>query len=377
MKKFLTGILAATLIFAAGCDTHSGRSRKDVKLPQASEEPKSEPKEQVKNEIVVDGKKVKLDIDLYYENDELMLGAKNIADAIGATLTYTEGQNYIYMKRNLDYVSATVGETRIYTSNGEAELNVAPAVVDGVLVVPASMLEESFDISCELNEETGYVELEFSETEKQVQMKSIKEAYTDKDGNLLVSVDIAYPCLVNEKYPKAVSAVNKKMEEYAQQYLAEAKVNADDLEAEGIVPEENMETTHELGYRVSYYDGEVICYYLSSYIYSGGAHGMPYAEGYTYSLKEDRELTAADLVDLQGAEVREFVQTQFLKAYNSEDNRFFPGADEDIMSDTFAWKEYLAEDGYYFMVQPYALGPFSAGFIDCKVPVKEGVLKGN
>ena len=121
---------------------------------------------------------------------------------------------------------------------------------------------------------------------------------------------------------------------------------------------------------------------MSGYDYEGGAHGSPYRIALTFDAKTGQKLTAAKLFGTKKERLNEKVRRLYLAKYDKEgiNAGFYTSMNKD-KSDREYLKENLAQidfnQAFYikdgkavFYAEPYAVGPYAAGFIEVSANAK-------
>lgn len=125
-----------------------------------------------------------------------------------------------------------------------------------------------------------------------------------------------------------------------------------------------------------YLDENYVSFYQSSYVYLGGAHGMPYHIGYTFDLHTGEMLTLSDIVGNSETELKEIVTKHFAEYINTDPESFWENAVDTVRECTdMDSMFYLTEDGIVFYFEPYALACYAAGFQEVIIPYEEFDMK--
>ena len=116
---------------------------------------------------------------------------------------------------------------------------------------------------------------------------------------------------------------------------------------------------------------------LSGYTYLGGAHGTPYRSCLTFDAKTGEKLTAAKLFGISKKQLNNKVHKLYIAKFdkNNPNDVFYPVTrkefKEDIKNMNFNTDFYVKDNGKaVFYADPYALGPYAAGFIQVSATIK-------
>jgi len=127
---------------------------------------------------------------------------------------------------------------------------------------------------------------------------------------------------------------------------------------------------------ITYFDGDYFSFYMSMYDYQGGAHGMPYHNGYTFDLQTGEQLFLADLLENSEEELKDIVTRYFEEYIGRNPEEFWEDAVDTVRNTVCMDSEfYLNEDGIVFYYGPYDLACFAAGFQEVTVPYEAFRMK--
>ncbi len=158
--------------------------------------------------VIVDG--VALDTQVFIEDGVSMVAMRDIFEAVGMNVNWEGLNSNIYATKGSKQLKMTVGETA-YTKNGEqAELSVAPRIVDGKTYVPLRAVGDVLGADVDWNEDSKVITIttdnkesddEWKENTKSIDLGEEKEStveiteagdYTltgDYDGMVVVNCD--------------------------------------------------------------------------------------------------------------------------------------------------------------------------------------------
>lgn len=113
---------------------------------------------------------------------------------------------------------------------------------------------------------------------------------TEKKPRYAISIE--YPRISIPGNPKAERAINSVLEADAQKMAADfrsefAKIGQD-------APKDSPPWSYDSSYKVVYETDKLIVFLQSSYDYTGGAHGMPITEAFTFDLATGKRLHITD-----------------------------------------------------------------------------------
>lgn len=125
--------------------------------------------------------------------------------------------------------------------------------------------------------------------------------------------------------------------------------------------------------RIRYFDGTYVSFIQKGYDYSGGAHGLPYWEGYTFNLDTGERLLLMDILSNTEDELKDIVTKYFAEKIDENPSEFWADAKETV-HDTISLETtdfVLTEDGICFYMHPYNISAYAAGFQMVTVPYEE------
>ena len=137
--------------------------------------------------------------------------------------------------------------------------------------------------------------------------------------------------------------------------------------------EEGSEPLSELenNYTLSEQTDRYVTYITEGYIYTGGAHPMPWYFGTTFS-KIDGSIVGYDMfenTEQLAKIVTEHIKKQYIENFDLVEEMFELGEEDHFMlPENEPWIE---TDGIVFCYQTYEIAPYSAGMPLCKISKEE------
>lgn len=239
----------------------------------------------------------------------------------------------------------------------------APAVCIAETRVTVSKTEEA----AEQNSKNGAEGM-------QLTTKTYQKEYKTEEGRIYKEISFEYP------YAEDNSEAAKTLNQFYQKLLKKWKKSAAEnlIEAEEMIKQTDSTDNYyadDVKCKITANDENYICILQNGYDYSMGAHGMPYRYTYIFDAKTGKKVSAADLLGMSKKQVNEKVRGLYLKKFDKtqkeETSMFFPdrdGVKETLGQIDFNDNRYYVKDGKIrFYVEPYAVGPYAAGFIEVAV----------
>lgn len=209
-------------------------------------------------------------------------------------------------------------------------------------------------------------------------MEKIKEAIYSKENEdvVIYEGDISY-LTVDKHFPGADRINSILYENEAENAYAIPPDIAEEMEKEikeyGGCISWSYESKPS---RIYYFDGRYFSFYQDYYIFTGGAHGMPYRTGYTFDLQTGEELFLDDIISNSEEELKEIVTEYFTDYMAGMPGGFWEDAPEYVAENTdFESLFYLTEEGIVFYFGPYELACYAAGFQQVTIPYSEFEMK--
>jgi hypothetical protein len=136
---------------------------------------------------------------------------------------------------------------------------------------------------------------------------------------------------------------------------------------EGNEPNSSFEGSYSLSEQTDLY----VTYIAEGYVYTGGAHPMPWYYGTTFS-KTDGSIIGYDLFDdpeqLIGI-VSENIQKQYFMPNNTEEEEYLFEPDETFQLPTN--EPWIETDSVVFCYGPFEIAPYAAGMPLCKIALAD------
>ena len=126
---------------------------------------------------------------------------------------------------------------------------------------------------------------------------------------------------------------------------------------------------YEENFTLSEQTDEYVTYTTEGFLYSGGAHEMPWYNGTTFS-KIDGSIVGYDLFEDPEQLIKiiaENIETQYFSKYAEEDF-FFDYEEINTLPENEPWIE---TDSVVFCYQPYEIAAFAAGMPLCKIALSD------
>lgn len=221
----------------------------------------------------------------------------------------------------------------------------------------------------------------------QVDEVSYKKDYKLKDGTTYFSVEGKFPQItdnsasadkINQALTKEKNKIVRQWKKDASEYKKEYSFMLKDAKKEGY----KIEWTYGDGIdcEVQANNENYFSVVFTGYLFTGGAHGMPYRKCLTFNAQTGEKLTAAKLFGISKAKLNQKVKNLYLekcdKAGKKADNYFYPSDDvratlqESLKELDFNNAFYVKDNGKaVFYADPYAVAPYAAGFVEVSTTI--------
>lgn len=206
----------------------------------------------------------------------------------------------------------------------------------------------------------------------------VEKQYEAEDGTAIFKMSMAYPVFEGEE--EGVAEINRFYQEWSERKIAEYEAEEDSTRQSAL---EVYRESKDAGWPGPWSENyEVACVktwngYVSvlmdSYLYEGGAHGMPYREGHVFRLSDGQEVELSELTDKEQGEWDKILRARFAaRIEQGEEAEFFEDALETIkVRDMKDVGYYFTETGIAFYLPPYEIGSYSTGYVEVEVPFEE------
>lgn len=206
----------------------------------------------------------------------------------------------------------------------------------------------------------------------------VEKQYEAEDGTAIFKMSMAYPIFEGEE--EGVMQINRFYQDWSEQKVKEYEEDEDSTRQSALeVYRESRDAGWPGPWTENYEVSSVktwngyVSVLMDSYLYEGGAHGMPYREGHVFRLSDGQEVELADLTNKDQGEWDKILRARFAdRIAQGEEAEFFEDALESIkVRDMKDVGYYFTETGIAFYLPPYEVGPYSTGYVEVEVPFDE------
>lgn len=200
--------------------------------------------------------------------------------------------------------------------------------------------------------------------------KTYQYDYKTKDGKTYKSVSFTYPSAAGSR--TAVKKFNQFYEKMLKNWKKQSK--KDLAEAKELVSKREDDVCYgdDVTCSVTTNTKDYVSILEQGYVYTLGAHGLPYRYSNIFDPKTGNELTAAKLLGISKQQVNEKVRSLYLQKYDKTKGEEFLGSRAEVKKvleqiDFNKRRCYLKNGKLRFYVEPYAVGPYAAGYIEVAI----------
>lgn len=202
----------------------------------------------------------------------------------------------------------------------------------------------------------------------------------DKDGTILIEYTIKYPQIKEPGTNAGLLKINKffkeEFDEMTIKDCKESKRMAEEAYEEAIEGEYEFRP-HALGsdYEVTYNDEGLLSITLIEYTYWGGVHPNSYRESFFFDINAEQKLNLGKLYKTEQKEALNIVLAEVkdqIEAGEIEELYLFDEGIEILEKAYFEDDFYFDGENIVIYFQQYAIGPYSIGFPEFKIP-KENI----
>lgn len=302
---------------------------------------------------------------------------KQTLESIGAIVSWNEPTKTVIARKGDLIVSACLNSKTLIITKGEETSRVTmqlPAYIqNGTMFVPLRPILQAFktDMTWDNNTNTANITTDTLIVSEKTEQKTIQNS----NGETVWQANLSYPQLQGNT--EAIANINQIIKN---DVITSLTATANDVSPDDI--NTNLEShllpyTFDSTYNVTYLDDNTISLILDYYELTGGAHGMPYRQTYTFDLNTGNQLQLKDILDIE--DVDAFAKDAFKNNILQNPENYFLGAEETVDSDTFAYDFYLQPNEIVFFTQAYLLEPYANHFQPTTVYASEiqNILKIN
>ncbi len=194
-----------------------------------------------------------------------------------------------------------------------------------------------------------------------------EQIYNEQDKDFM-TVSIEIPVLEGDN--PAYTWINQELDRLKESYIASSEELAED--ARLYASEEFFYPySYEITYSVQYNDNGVLSFMMDGYIYTGGAHGFPVRDVYTFDLASGTTLSLSDLIATDETIFGTYVTEEFQRMFEETPEEYWPDAPETVQrysTNFYDMNYYIMKDGINIFFYPYDLGSYARGFVDIFIP---------
>ncbi|MGL5329010.1 MAG: DUF3298 and DUF4163 domain-containing protein [Peptostreptococcaceae bacterium] len=177
----------------------------------------------------------------------------------------------------------------------------------------------------------------------------------------------------NKKYYKNIEKINDTMSKYVIDFKNEVKNQSKEY------GEEYKEKLSKLNkkyvkyqyeaysdYKVEYNKNNMISIPITTYEFSGGAHGMTYLKAFNYDLATGKEIKLKDIFD--GCSNYKDIINESIKLEIDKNNDLYFSGEEGFKGISNNQDFYINDDGIVVFFQLYDIAPYYVGIPKFKIP---------
>lgn len=279
-----------------------------------------------------------------------MIPISVLRDTVGLPITYDAKTKTYHVGTGITKLSLQVSEYGISTYIndyyiGNNSNNYEAKNIGGKLYVSFKVLHEYMGFQGSYHVASHTLNLTKRQTNN-IQITTETISTQDKNADIL----IRYPQLSGLSNRDAQKAINKVVKQQAESFAADAKTKSQKRDSE-------LERKYEFNgnYLVTFNREGVLSIVTEHDEYRGGAHGSTLRKGYTFSLKDGKQITINDLLHSS------------MNAKKKLNTKLKENIKKDGYADVFnGLKEdpdfYVKETGLTIFYQQYEIAPYAVGF---------------
>ncbi|SDG15950.1 Copper amine oxidase N-terminal domain-containing protein [Fontibacillus panacisegetis] len=259
--------------------------------------------------------------------------------------TYSVGKDYRQLNLSVYSEGIAADLNGFYLNDAEAKM------VDGRLFVPFQWVKNYL----------GY-QGEWSAATKRLNVMPSKEngitltSVTSNEDSSEAKINLKYPQVSNVSNTEAESAINEILKKDALTFKESIEKQIQERITVQEIGLQSQPYEFMSAYIVTYNQNNVLSLITENYEYTGGAHGMTYRKGYTFSLKDGKLLGLGDLFGKNANYEKQL--NDKIKAKLNATPGYFGGFEKLGEHPDF----YLQQGTLKMFFQLYEYTPYAAGF---------------
>lgn len=237
-----------------------------------------------------------------------------------------------------------------------------------IMVIEQALVEIPEDMDLMYQRAVYQVALEMSSRVSSITTSNYDYSYQDDLDNNSMTVSIEIPVLEGDAV--GYEEINRFFE-----FVKQAYIESNDLLAENDKlyshEEYSIPYSFDVTYSVQYNNNGILCIVMDGNTYTGGAHGYPLRETYTFNLKNGASLGLRDLIATDEDGLRPFIMEEFERLYSQSPELYWEDAMATVENSTLDFdymRYYLMEDAICIFYFPYELASYADGFIEIVIP---------
>lgn len=199
---------------------------------------------------------------------------------------------------------------------------------------------------------------EEQETPVKVEKVTEKKEYNTKQGEKGLILSYAYPQITGPYV--GIPIINENYKKQRDIWFEEQKELIELVQKEDII---QGIYGNEVVFQVTCNRYPLICILHQGYLYTGGAHGLPYRTSSIYNVDTGKEVTPMEYLKKDEKQLKEEVNKAFRKKFEQDPSMYWENANkivEEIKLSDMGY--YLTNEGMVFFLDPYIVAPFAGGF---------------
>ncbi len=309
------------------------------------------------------------------KNGTTFVPMKQTLETLGVDVSWNAPTKTVIGKKGDIIVSTCPNSTTLIVTTGEKTqripLDVPTYIENDTIFVPLRPLLQPFQAEIIWDSNTNAVQIKSKDNDSFVVKKTEQKTIKNKDGVTVWKAEIHYPELQVES--EAIAKINEVI---ANDVFTSLSATENEVSAENIVVSDSgVPYSFDCNYEITYLDNNTISILLDYYEFTGGAHGMPFRQAYTFDLNTGTQLQLKDIMDMSEADIVTFVKEAFKKNIKQNRDNYFAGAEEIVDSEYFVYDFYIQPNKIVFFTQTYLLEPYANHYQPTIVDTQDITLK--
>lgn len=306
------------------------------------------------------------------KNGTTFVPMKQTLETLGVTVSWNAPTKTVIGRKDNTIVSTCPNSKTLIVSNGDKSqkitMDAAAYIENGTLFVPLRAVLQPFQASIIWDSETNTAQIKTADNpfSDVITEKTESKSIQNSNGVTVWQANLSYPELKGDS--EAITKINQTIANDVQTALSavQNELSPDDINTD---LDNMLPYTFDCSYNITYLDDNTISLLLDYYEFTGGAHGTPFRQAYTFDLNTAEQLQLSDILNIENAD--DFAKDAFKNNIAQNPESYFNGAAQTVDSEQFAYDFYIQPNEIILFTQAYLLEPYANHFQPTTITIAE------